>query len=71
MTVALAPVNVVVVNVGGDGEETYETNVGLFGQVYDLRFDDLMNLIRVRCGFERKRLEYRPAVVTISLKGKQ
>jgi hypothetical protein len=65
---ALAPVHVLVVNTGeGNVEETYETRVGQHGQVYDLRFTDLMNLIRVRCGFERRRLEYKPDVITITL----
>ena len=66
---ALAPVHVLVVNTCDEsGEETYETRVGQHGQTYDLRFVDLMNLIRVRCGFERRRLEYKPDVITITLK---
>lgn len=57
---ATAPLNVVVAFDVGDAEEIYETKVGLYGKKYDLRFTDLMNLIRNRCGFDRKRLEYKP-----------
>ena len=56
---ALAPLNVLVVNVGGEPEETYEVNIGLYGRKYDLGFTGLMNLIHYRCGHERKQLEYR------------
>jgi hypothetical protein len=57
---ALAPLNVLVVNVGGEPEETYEVNIGLYGRKYDLSFIGLINLIRNRCGYEQKRLEYKP-----------
>lgn len=57
---AVAPLHVLVVyGVEENGEETYEVNVGLYGRKYDLRFRELLNLIRHRCGWEQKRLEYR------------
>ena len=56
---AVAPLNVVVCNVGDECDATYETKVGPYGRTYDLSFIDLMNLIRNRCGFERKRLEFK------------
>ncbi|HEY6019957.1 MAG TPA: hypothetical protein VIY48_08640 [Candidatus Paceibacterota bacterium] len=64
---ALAPLHVVVMN-DADGSERYEVNVGAFGRVYDLGFDDLLNLICNRQGFVRPLLPA-PGTIAIDLRG--
>ena len=57
---ALAPLHVEVYAKAPHGDDVFDTWVGKTGQVYQLDFDELMWLIRRRCGFEQKRLEYKP-----------
>lgn len=59
---AVAPLNVVVCNVGDECDATYETQVGPYGRKYDLSFVCLMSLIRGRQGYQQKKLEHKPNV---------
>lgn len=43
-----------------EGVDVYETKIGPHGKLYGLSFNNLIDLIRKRCGHERKYLEYKP-----------
>lgn len=50
----MAPLHVEVWFTTPEGTPVNSTSVGKHGRVYDLTFDDLMNLILNRCGYQRK-----------------
>lgn len=54
----LAPLNVEV-STNLDGTNIYTSRVGRQGVSYDLSFVAMLRLISLRCGAERKSLEYR------------
>jgi hypothetical protein len=54
----VAPLNVLAYNDKNE-RNMYETKVGQNGKTFDLTFNDLMNLIRARCGHEQKRLDFK------------
>lgn len=48
------------VNPARESEDDFDVRVGPHGRPYVLKFVDVLNLVRNRCGFDRKRLEYKP-----------
>jgi hypothetical protein len=59
---ALAGLNTKVMFVRGEGENLvplYYTHVGKMGKIYPITFNDLMNLVRARCGHVQLRLEHK------------